>query len=393
MKKTIDAKLNLDPMSPKHEIPIPKTLIPNPIRTTPRKVKKRSGERSLTTGIFTDNDTTEVKPKIKPSRPITPIISNKNTSASLHNLTNLNTESSSSRQRRDSCASTASSGTCLSSIGVNNISLNSTPNEFKENKAYELRKKSTLLNKIIIKTQQNDPIYSRSHPVCSEIVEQQVDQLSVHNEQTSRKRLFAKKNERSFDPNLSLGSNVSSTFSSNSIPTSSSMNFNLKTRAPQSPKAQKSPTKRSPVKTQPTSRSKSNSDLCYELERTNSTQDLIELINNCETPAGDLSKYKILMSECENFDPKLNKKSKQLVNKQSRTRVVNTANRGVVGDVGEVKGRESRRKRSRSLPSYSDVPMINISDYDEGARKAGGKNCNNYLYFLFIYYLSFSEQN
>jgi hypothetical protein len=52
-----------------------------------------------------------------------------------------------------------------------------------------------------------------------------------------------------------------------------------------------------------TQRSKSNNDLYYELERTNSAQDLLELINDCAPPVGDMSKYKLLLSECEKFTP------------------------------------------------------------------------------------------
>ena len=111
---------------------------------------------------------------------------------------------SSQRNRRDSYASTISNITCASHY-VGSVSNN---NDYKENKAYELRKKSNLMNKISVKTQAiHDPIYSRAHPSCfSSPLDSHEETSSTHN---VKRRLFAKKNEK-FDANLSLGSNGSS---------------------------------------------------------------------------------------------------------------------------------------------------------------------------------------
>lgn len=141
-----------------------------------------------------------------------------------------------SRLRRDSCASTASSATCLSSIGRSDgTSLCHPSPDYKENKAFELRKKSALMNKIILKSQLvNDPIFARANPIHQEIA--LVEQQQFMNDETinfitgtgtpsadtsmtstntvgARKRLFAKKNERNgslFDPNASTASSTTS---------------------------------------------------------------------------------------------------------------------------------------------------------------------------------------
>lgn len=42
--------------------------------------------------------------------------------------------------------------------------------------------------------------------------------------------------------------------------------------------------------------------MTYKLERTNSEQDLIELLNNCDAPKGDLNQYKIMLSETKLLD-------------------------------------------------------------------------------------------
>lgn len=184
---------------------------------------------------------------------------NKRVSASLHNLTNLNdtltsnngnsywTTTTPGRHRRDSYAST------VSSTGTNHLNQTISGNfvEYKENKAFELRKKSALMNKIVGKSGSqliNDPIYTRSHPISTQMTEQQhaLASLMIANNpmiyhkggsvsgtatpvtsaaydnttaaNTARKRLFAKKNER-FDPNNSFQSNISSASSSTaSIP-------------------------------------------------------------------------------------------------------------------------------------------------------------------------------
>jgi len=88
---------------------------------------------------------------------------------------------------------------------------------YKENKAYELRKKSNLMNKIIVKTQAvNDPIYTRAHPVFFSTESSFSEPLTpassltmatgLTSTESARKRLFAKKNERptqqQFDANV-----------------------------------------------------------------------------------------------------------------------------------------------------------------------------------------------
>lgn len=445
MKKTIDAKVNLDnvnmrssqtclnqaPVTPQ---PKPKTNIAVSSRTTPRKVKKRSGERSLTTGILLENET-EILSKSKenlatnPTKPRAAAMPKFNTnfqnvrktSASLHNLASCAEDNNvTGRTRRDSYGSTVSSGT--------NYLYSTTPNEYKENKAYELRKKSTLMNKIIVKNQQVDPIYSRSHPCATEIAEQQcinaafvltsntshVSIGSYEQSAANRKRLFTKKNERvsNFDPNLSLGSNGSTGSSSSQtnhsakIPTSFSMNFATlqqpkpKTARPCNKLVNESGSRRpAQTGTRIPPRSKSNNDLYYALERTNSTQDLIELINNCEPPVGDLSKYKIMLSECERFEPaktkpkqKQTKKSATLCNSKavlsprSQQQVYNNKI-NVIQNEDELNGlndslekldfeaeeqrqravsatSDGKHKRSRSLPPYANIPDISIVDYD-----------------------------
>ncbi|CAF0710301.1 unnamed protein product [Brachionus calyciflorus] len=366
MKKSIDAKINLE------QVEKPKILTPNsPLRTTPRKVKKRSGERSVTTGIVQIPLTPKTKPFVslipKPS-PVKLTPNSKQTSSSLHNLTNC----LENRNKRDS--SVASSRTSTNH-NVSFSSINTTPIEFKENKAYELRKKTMLMNKISVKNQLNDPIYSRSHPISTELAEQQALNLTndsiqscLSNETTVRKRLFAKKNEKNFDPNLSIGSNCSS----------NSTNFIQKNKIlAMSPMKAKKPNlekKESPViKTKPPSRSKSNNDLFYELERTNSAQDLIELMNNCEPPVGDLNKYKILLNECENLDSKMKRSKKMPSPKKCAKLSVNLdEQKKAKNSQLVVPQRQNSHKRSRSLPSYQCIPLNNNNinnknlDYDTG---------------------------
>ena len=248
------------PVGPK---PAPKSIpiqsVNTNSRTTPRKVKKRSGERSLTTGIVSETDIGQLninkstenlssnKPTTRSRSPFvktaTPLRTNiPKASSSMHNISHCFNEAGNSietmsvhsaRNRHDSIGSTASSGTCTySSSGFN-----STANDYKENKAYELRKKCAIMNKIIVKTQ-FDPIYSRSHPVCTELNDQQAVNFIERNiantsigsyEQAARKRLFAKRNEKGFDANLSIGSNASTASSSTTnnsfMPASKSMNF------------------------------------------------------------------------------------------------------------------------------------------------------------------------
>jgi len=408
MKKTIDAKVNLDIVNSKptrfaatnssnvrissskmtanqhqHQYQQPTTNT----RTTPRKVKKRSGERSLTTGIITsennflntknisasktnglaslksnammcasntsinsvctnfsintvnNNNYCKIQSKNLRSRTPNQLSSSSlsrlhKASASLHNISSCNNNTNNTdelmdnnepsisvncvarsiRNRHDSFSSTASSY----------FGLSGNANDYKENKAYELRKKSTLMNKIITKNQNQDPIYSRSHPIRSELVDQKV--LDINNitlgslgcsyeqkHSAARKRLFAKKNEKSggFDPNVSIGSNASSSTTSTSTTTTSHNKFNsILSPVNTMPRQSRTANKNGQIvkSNKPlTPRSKSNNDLYYELERTNSAQDLIELLNNCDAPAGDLNQYKIMLSECEKLQFHINK--------------------------------------------------------------------------------------
>ena len=308
MKKSIDAKLggssnsasNLSKATVTSQLPVQiivssatpsssaatSTSI-NTKRTTPRKVKKRSEERSITTGIAS-GETAAALVQSSPRQPpqlqllntptsrttnshlrnnsqfsvqnrptvssaakalnISSLSANsKRVSASLHNLTSNDLLSlnggNATRFRRDSYASTVSS--VATTAGSMSLVSNTPGAEYKENKAYELRKKSALMNKIMGKTQAQysaDPIYTRSHPVTTALNDEQQqavaylltahtnnsssptvyigscqEQLNTSNpggNNTARKRLFAKKNEKnggvSFDPNVSIQSNVSS---------------------------------------------------------------------------------------------------------------------------------------------------------------------------------------
>ncbi len=398
MKKTIDAKVNLDSVvnrnatasnslipkstgltlnqlnriTPKATVAAPISLTNN-TRTTPRKVKKRSGERSLTTGIIlsenllnnnnkslansrsndlanlrgsnicasstsissvctsvsvnTNNSYAKIQENKLRSRTPNHLSStglcnkmHNKTSSSMHNISNFASASNNdesilnetklnyngNRKRHDSISSTASS------FFGNSSSI--TANEYKENKAYELRKKSTLMNKITIKNQQQDPIYTRSHPISTKlVVDDNLDLANItigclgsyeQKHSAARKRLFAKKNEKTgYDPNMSIGSNGSSnTSSSNTTAKLNTVNNNNNT-ARQSRPATTCINKKSVI----TPRSKSNNDLYYELERTNSAQDLIELLNSCDAPAGDLNQYKVMLSECDKLQFHINK--------------------------------------------------------------------------------------
>ena len=431
MKKSIDAKINLNnlnnrpqssvPPSPRPSIDLVKPLtLPKPAittatptvgqRTTPRKVKKRSGERSMTIGIVNDIENEghvsrnqSPHPRHSSSRhssvsSVSARTPQPPTSSSLHNIANCLRDET-SRPRRDSYASTTSSGTCT----LSSVAYSMPGNEYKENKAYELRKKSNLMNKIQVKSHQTDPIYTRSHPVCAEIIDQQISSLhqngvnigSYEQSAAARKRLFVKKNEKNFDPNTSIGSNGSSA-SSNLISASNSMNFmkNFKqSNAIKSGQAQTNSnitTRRSkstaPVINKPPSRSKSNNDLYYNFERTNSAQDLIELLNNCDAPAGDLNQYRIMLNECEKLQFHVNKlktqqKNKKTATQQSQQKVtqidlkpqkneVNERDEGLksvresVQHVPDLDLNQNRHRRTNSLPSYIAIPTIKIEDYD-----------------------------
>jgi hypothetical protein len=247
------------------------------------------------------------------------------TSSSMHNISNFASASNNdesilnetklnyngNRKRHDSISSTASS------FFGNSSSI--TANEYKENKAYELRKKSTLMNKITIKNQQQDPIYTRSHPISTKlVVDDNLDLANItigclgsyeQKHSAARKRLFAKKNEKTgYDPNMSIGSNGSSNTSSSNTTVGLTTKLNTVNNNNNTASRQSRPTttcinKKAVI----TPRSKSNNDLYYELERTNSAQDLIELLNSCDAPAGDLNQYKVMLSECDKLQFHINK--------------------------------------------------------------------------------------
>lgn len=294
---------------------------------TPRKVKKRSGERSVTTGLFSHNHNeagnTYTRPQLNPTplrsrsphltgaqahQAIASTDKTNNNYSSLHNISRILNDSSdtmhsTSRQRTDSYTSTTSNGTFCSSFGQPNC-------EYKETKASELRKKTTLMNKINTKQHLADPIYTRSHPFNTELISDTNHNKSFggstdaqSQSSQSRKRLFAKRTEQKYDPNASMCSTGSSSSSSNNnqrlsrtqaitTPGKPAINYiknNIENVALHG--------RRGPTKLY--SRSKSASDLYYHLERTNSEQDLIELLNSSDAPEGDLNQYKIMMSETQ----------------------------------------------------------------------------------------------
>lgn len=169
---------------------------------------------------------------------MTSLAKSRPTSCSLHNLNQQqqyqlrSMTPTVSRLRRDSAASTASSATCLSSIGRSDgVSLCYPNVEYRENKCFELRKKSALLNKIVLKNQLiNDPIFTRANPVHQQIALDQQQQFlndetinflmgsnnspaDTSTANSARRRLFVKKNERNggmFDPNASTASSTTS---------------------------------------------------------------------------------------------------------------------------------------------------------------------------------------
>ena len=148
----------------------------------------------------------------------------------------------------------------------------------------------------------------------------------------------------------------------------------------------------------PPPRSKSSSDIYFQLERTNSEQDLIELLNNCEAPVGDLNQYKIMLSECQKLEehikslkskPKPKKKPIAVIKPQSdHTKEVAEEAKSVGGRKNIMLNfdqidkqmllyeKEQERKnvkqsnavvfhrRSNSLPSYIAIPVIKIEDVD-----------------------------
>lgn len=325
----------------------------------------------------------------------------------MHNINHLLNESSDStvlsgRQRTDSYTSTTSNAT-LSSYGPNN--------EYRETKSSELRKKTTLMNKIITKTQQFDPIYSRSHPISTELNTGDQGINSVVNtsigsyEQASaaRKRLFAKKNEKNtmFDPNMSICSTSSSSSgtTNSSVPTSSSVSFNVANQR-QSRAAKpvnyiknnidnvQNYKRNSPTK-QPC-RSKSSNDLYYKPERTNSEQDLIELLNNCDAPIGDLNQYKIMLTETQKLEqhiasnktktkklksrsntPTLAKQQppplKQLNNTDQLQADIDFCEQEANSNEANSETEQQRQhKRTRSMPHYA-IPDIQINSIEDSS--------------------------
>lgn len=190
-----------------------------------------------------------------------PLSKSRPTSSSLHNIvTHLNNQQNlhqirsmtptANRLRHDSSASTTSSATCLSSIGRSDkISLCYPSTDYKENKAFELRKKSALMNKIVLKSHLvNDPIFARANPIHQEIA--YVEQQQFLNDETlnflangtpsladtlnggpkARKRLFAKKNEKTntfYDPNVSTASSTASSSTTTPIHKNPPFDFQL----------------------------------------------------------------------------------------------------------------------------------------------------------------------
>jgi len=259
-EKLYEMKLNLDLMnsSVASGKPTPKVTDPgnnssNHVqRTTPRKVKKRSGERSFTTGLFadssrdksTENLSYKQRPQLNPTplRSRSPFMASNNSinsqlkstpttarknSSSLHNISRILNEStdnnSTGRERTDSYTSTISNCTFSG--------FSQPAYEYKETKSSELRKKAAIMNKIGSKGSQFDTIYSRNHPTSAHINSEKVNFTLDDQSTAARKRLFAKKSEKNtiYDPNMSICSNNSSISSSgttnSSVPTSSSMSF------------------------------------------------------------------------------------------------------------------------------------------------------------------------
>ncbi len=351
------SNLSVPIANPQSNIPA-LTTTNNNTRTTPRKVKKRSGERSVTMGLFSESEFGDVSLQATPSAPKTPstnrqAMNSKNSrptspknsaqkiaqknilfarqkpvSSSLHNLSMLNEANinqHNARYRRDSnassvCSTVSHATTCRTAFSTPNV-------EYKENKAYELRKKSALLNKINhqVKSQQYDPIYSRAHPISNEMAAAAQEQQSFlfanlspafdstliqqqqnnnNNNMSARKRLFTKKNERQlFDPNLSFQSTSSN--SSMAMPSSRSMNLNkTPSKLPQPISNNNSPNfsnsgnhlSRDVIMNSQKTRSRSTIESNNLLMKNIMNQKLVVLD---QVPKGDLNKYELMLKECE----------------------------------------------------------------------------------------------
>ena len=109
-------------------------------------------------------------------------------------------------------------------------------------------------------------------------------------------------------------------------------------------------------------RSKSNNDLYYELERTNSAQDLLELINDCAPPIGDMSRYKLMLSECERFTPT---KSKNRNKKPLAKPAV------IVKQQEQQQQQQQQNHHQPIKPIITVVPKPNISN---------SNNCSSFSY-------------
>lgn len=81
------------------------------------------------------------------------------------------------------------------------------------------------------------------------------------------------------------------------MPPSNSMNFNTASSPIQSASSPLAHNYHDSIRP---SRSKSNCDLTFS-ERTNSTQDLVELMNNCVPPPADFDAFKRMTDECESL--------------------------------------------------------------------------------------------
>ena len=132
-------------------------------------------------------------------------------------------------------------------------------------------------------------------------------------------------------------------------------------------------------------RSKSNNDLYYELERTNSAQDLLELINDCAPPSGDMSRYKLMLSECEKFTPTKSKnrnkiatkpinKPAVIVKQQQQSKPIATAVSGPRPTIATNSNNCSSFSYSSSSPRSDSVSMTSGDSLEMISAKANSIN-------------------
>jgi hypothetical protein len=202
-------------------------------------------------------------------------------------------------------------------------------------------------------TKQLDPIYTRTNPVATEIIETQSEQ--------SKKRLFAKKHEKpTFEHSVSNSSCVSK---------NSSIDFSRPVKSDEKPvvantvKAVKSKNEKN--------KSKSSTDLLfYNFEHSNSTLDLLEIINDCDAPKGDLNHYKEMIDECE----KLEKSCKIPSTPTTPLTARKLPQKITLKDKILNKNNPNKTPRSHSAPSYTRNPVIHIIDYDQLTTTTSNKN-------------------